>query len=90
MCSTNAMSFGASRPIAKKGSIEGRSSPQLSSEVLRFIDASTLIGPRSFVAERISALKESGVTSLNVGLVGRTLADRLKTLAELRELCDAV
>ncbi len=55
-----------------------------------FIDAGTLIGPRSFVAERIAELKESGVTSLNVGLVGRTLSERLKTLVQLRELCDEV
>jgi len=54
-----------------------------------FIEASTLIGPRSFVAERIAELKESGVTSLNAGLVGRTLSERLRTLEQLRELCDA-
>jgi F420-dependent oxidoreductase-like protein len=54
-----------------------------------FIEASTLIGPRAFVAERICELKESGVTSLNVHLVGNTLAERLETLANLRELADA-
>ncbi len=54
-----------------------------------FIDATTLIGPRGFVAERITELKESGVTCLNIQLVGRTLTERLKTLEQLRELASA-
>jgi F420-dependent oxidoreductase-like protein len=54
-----------------------------------FVEATTLIGPRAFVAERVAELKESGVTCLNVSLVGRTLADRIRTLEALREIADA-
>ena len=35
---------------------------------------------------RYAELRESGVTSLNINLVGRTLAERLKTLDGLQEL----
>jgi F420-dependent oxidoreductase-like protein len=54
-----------------------------------FVEATTLVGPKSFVAERISELRESGVTCLNVALAGATLADRIKTLEALREISDA-
>ena len=51
-----------------------------------FIDETSLIGPRSFVKEQLAAYKESGVTSLNVGLMGKPAADRIRTLDELQEL----
>jgi len=53
-----------------------------------FIDATTLIGPESFVKERLSALKESGVTTLNVMLVGNTTQERVQTLDKLRNLVE--
>jgi F420-dependent oxidoreductase-like protein len=55
-----------------------------------FIEATTLIGPRSFVAERLAELKESGVTSLNVSFVGRNLDEKLDQLVLLRELADSL
>jgi len=51
-----------------------------------FIDATTLIGPKGFVREQIAAYKESGVTHLNVGLLGRTTAERVATLDRLSEI----
>jgi F420-dependent oxidoreductase-like protein len=55
-----------------------------------FIEASTLIGPEGFVKDRLSELKESGVTALNVNLVGRTLDERIRTLDQLRDLVELV
>jgi F420-dependent oxidoreductase-like protein len=55
-----------------------------------FIDDTTLIGPESFVRERLSALKESGVTALNVGLVGRSTAERTQTLDKLRNMLETI
>ncbi len=46
----------------------------------------SLIGPRSFVAERVAAMKESGVTTLNVGPMGRTHAERVALIEEIKEL----
>lgn len=51
-----------------------------------FIEATTLIGPEGFVRDRLSELRESGVTSLNVGFVGRTLDERVATLGKLQEI----
>lgn len=51
-----------------------------------FLEATSLIGPEGFVRERIAELKESGVTSLNVNFAGKTTADRMRTLDQLRNL----
>ncbi len=51
-----------------------------------FIDATTLVGPKHFVKERLAAYKEAGVTALNVTLVGRTTAEKANTLEALRNL----
>jgi F420-dependent oxidoreductase-like protein len=46
----------------------------------------SLIGPRSYVAERIAAMKESGVTTLNVAPMGTTHAERLALIEQIRDL----
>jgi F420-dependent oxidoreductase-like protein len=51
-----------------------------------FIEATTLIGPEGFVRDRIGELRESGVTALNVNLVGRDTKERVATLDRLRNL----
>ncbi|MCH2169816.1 LLM class F420-dependent oxidoreductase [Myxococcota bacterium] len=51
-----------------------------------FIDETTLIGPEGFVRERIAALREVGVTSLNVMLVGSDTKERVATLDKLQRL----
>lgn len=51
-----------------------------------FIEATTLIGPEGFVRDRLCELRESGVTSLNVSFVGRTLDERVATLGRLQEI----
>ncbi|MBW2241027.1 MAG: LLM class F420-dependent oxidoreductase [Deltaproteobacteria bacterium] len=55
-----------------------------------FIEATTLIGPEGFVKDRLSALKESGVTSLNVMLTGNTTQERVQTLDKLRNLVEMI
>lgn len=54
-----------------------------------FIEQTTLIGPEGFVRDRIGALKDAGVTSLNVNLAGQTLNDRVKIMDKLRNMADA-
>jgi len=46
----------------------------------------SLIGPRSYVAERVAAMKESGVTTLNVAPMGSTHAERIALIEQIREL----
>jgi F420-dependent oxidoreductase-like protein len=49
------------------------------------LEQMSLIGPRSYVAERIAAYKEAGVTVLNVEPVG---GDPVRTVELMRELVD--
>ncbi len=53
-----------------------------------YLAKSSLVGASSFVAERLGALKASGVTSLNVSLAGDSLKDRLHQCESLRRLVD--
>jgi F420-dependent oxidoreductase-like protein len=46
----------------------------------------SLIGPRSYVAERVAAMKESGVTTLNVAPMGSTHAERIALIEQIRDL----
>jgi F420-dependent oxidoreductase-like protein len=55
-----------------------------------YIDATTLIGPEGFVRDRLAALKDAGVTALNVGFVGKTRDDRIRYCEKLRNLVDAM
>src|SRR6266702_4280181 len=46
----------------------------------------SLIGPRSLVAERVAAMRESGVTTLNVAPLAETHADRVRLIEQVRDL----
>ncbi len=55
-----------------------------------YLAHSSLVGPESFVRERLQALKESGVSSLNVGLAGQTRAERVAQCDRLRNLVETL
>ena len=46
----------------------------------------SLIGPKSYVAERVAAMRESGVTTLNVAPMGSTHAERIALVEQIRDL----
>jgi len=46
----------------------------------------SLIGPLSLVAERVAAMRESGVTTLNVTPLAPTHADRVALIEQIRDL----
>ncbi|TDP96628.1 LLM class F420-dependent oxidoreductase [Labedaea rhizosphaerae] len=50
------------------------------------VRATNLIGPESVVAERLAALKEAGVTTVNVTPLAPTHPERLALMTKLREL----
>ncbi|MEM9742533.1 MAG: LLM class F420-dependent oxidoreductase [Pseudomonadota bacterium] len=54
-----------------------------------YLAKSSLIGPESFVKERVVALRESGVTALNVTLLGRDAKERVAECDRLRNLVEA-
>ena len=55
-----------------------------------YLAKSSLIGPESFVKERLYALKESGVTSLNVSFAGHSSDERVAECEKLRNLVDSM
>ena len=46
----------------------------------------SLIGPRSLVAERVAAMRESGVTTLNVAPLAGTHAERVALIEQIRDI----
>jgi F420-dependent oxidoreductase-like protein len=46
----------------------------------------SLIGPKSYVAERVAAMRESGATTLNVAPMGATHAERIALIEQIRDL----
>jgi F420-dependent oxidoreductase-like protein len=46
----------------------------------------SLIGPKSYVAERVAAMKDSGVTTLNVAPMGSTHQERIALIEQIRDL----
>ncbi len=50
------------------------------------LESVSLIGPKSYVAERVAAMRESGVTTLNVAPLGTTHAERVALIEQIRDL----
>jgi F420-dependent oxidoreductase-like protein len=50
------------------------------------IDKTSLIGPHGYVAERVAAFREAGVTTLNVRPLAPTHAQRVKEIEQIRAL----
>ncbi|HEY1617738.1 MAG TPA: LLM class F420-dependent oxidoreductase [Streptosporangiaceae bacterium] len=50
------------------------------------LEGTALVGPRSLVAERVAAMRESGVTTLNVAPLAETHADRVALIEQIRDL----
>lgn len=55
-----------------------------------YLAKNSLIGDEGFVKDRLAALKESGVTALNVGLAGKTPAERVAQCDRLKNLVEAL
>lgn len=51
-----------------------------------YLAAASLIGPEGFVKERLAALRDAGVTALNVSFFGTTRDERVAQCAKLAEL----
>ena len=52
------------------------------------VRAVSLIGPEAYVAERIAAFREAGVTTLALQPLDDSRENRLKTVSTMRTLCD--
>lgn len=54
------------------------------------LEKTTLIGPEGYIKDRLAALKEAGVTTLNVNPMANDTEGRVKIIAKLRELLDSL
>ena len=55
-----------------------------------YLEKNSLIGPEGFVRDRLYALRESGVSALNIGLMGQTRQERVGACEKLRNLVDTL
>ena len=67
--------------------LDGKRNEAAAEVPLEWLEKAQLIGPKSYVQERISAYREAGVTVLTVSPVAGQ--DPVKTIEQMRELVDA-
>jgi F420-dependent oxidoreductase-like protein len=65
--------------------LEGKKEEAAAAVPAQMLEATNLVGPKSYVKERLAAYKEAGVTILSVNPVG---PDPVKAIETLRELID--
>jgi len=66
--------------------LDGRKKEAESMVPAELLAGTSLIGPRSLVAERMAALAEAGVTTLNVAPIAATHAERVALIEQARDL----
>ncbi len=66
--------------------LEGRKDEAAAMIPQDLLEHVSLIGPKSYVAERVAAMKESGVTTLNVAPMGSTHAERIALIEQIKDL----
>ena len=66
--------------------LEGRRDEAIAAVPDELVRAISLIGPASYVAERVAAFAEAGVTTLNVTPLARSSAERVALMSGFRAL----
>ena len=66
--------------------LDGRKDEAAAMVPAALLEKTSLIGPRSWVAERVAAFRESGVTSLNVAPIAATHAERVRLIEQIADL----
>ncbi len=66
--------------------LAGRREEAAAAVPAELVSATSLVGPRGWVAERLAALRDAGVTTLVTSLPQAEPADRRRTVEQLREL----
>ncbi|MER5625419.1 LLM class F420-dependent oxidoreductase [Streptosporangium sp. NPDC002544] len=66
--------------------LEGKKDEAAALVPREMLEKMSLIGPEGHVRERLQAMRESGVTTINVAPLGRTHAERLRLIEKVREL----
>ncbi len=66
--------------------LEGRKDEAAALVPAELVEKTALIGPHSYIAERLAAFRESGVTTLNVTPLAATHAQRVADIEQVRAL----
>jgi F420-dependent oxidoreductase-like protein len=78
--------YGAEAEKIQDAYLAGRKDEAASFVPSELLERISLIGSESFVAERVAALRESGVTTLNVTPLAATHAERVALIEKIRDL----
>jgi F420-dependent oxidoreductase-like protein len=78
--------YGAEAEKIQDAYLAGRKDEAASFVPADLLERISLIGPGGFVAERVAALRESGVTTLNVTPLAATHAERVALIEKIRDL----
>jgi F420-dependent oxidoreductase-like protein len=78
--------FEAEAAAIQEAYLDGRKDEAAALVPAALLEGTSLIGPRSLVAERVAAMRESGVTTLNVAPLAATHAERVALIEEIRDL----
>lgn len=66
--------------------LEGKKDQAAALVPRELLAATSLVGPESFVRERLAAIREAGVTTLNVTPIAGTHAERVRLIERIRDL----
>jgi F420-dependent oxidoreductase-like protein len=66
--------------------LDGRKDEAAAMVPAELLEKTSLIGPEPYIVERIAALRESGVTTLNVTPLAPTHAERVAAIEKIRDL----
>jgi F420-dependent oxidoreductase-like protein len=66
--------------------LDGRKDEAAALVPASLLEGTALVGPRPLVAERLAAMRESGVTTLNVTPIAQTHAERVRLIEQVRDL----
>jgi F420-dependent oxidoreductase-like protein len=80
------LGYEAEADAIQEAYLDGRKDEAASLVPASLLEGTSLIGPRSYVAERVAAMRESGVTTLNVTPLAGTHAERVALIEQIREL----
>jgi F420-dependent oxidoreductase-like protein len=78
--------FGAQAARVQEDYLAGRRAQAAAGVPAELVERTSLIGPDSWVAERLAAYAEAGVTTLTVTPLADTHAERLRLVERVREL----
>ncbi len=66
--------------------LDGRKDEAAALVPASLLEGTSLVGPRSHVAERVAAFREAGVTTLNVAPLATTHAERVRLIEQIRDI----